>query len=337
MKGLDALRGQPDVKAQLSRRLAEDSLPHALLLVGPAGSGKASTLIALAQRSLCEAATDGPARCGQCPGCRKIDADTHADLHTVPETGAIKTDMVRTATRRLQLRSAEGGRKLLVLPDAERMTAAAQNALLKTLEEPPAQTHILLSSSVPEALLLTVRSRCQTIRFAPLSSADAEAVLEDQGIEKSAATLLAGLGQGSLRFAQDPGPDALLVCRDEVRALDERLVPGHPTPAGGALDCAEQLAKDKDRLRLLLELWLIWLRDQLLCAVGGEGLALANRDTGDAIRALAEQRGFNGVQRRIRAVLAAHNALGDPRNRNPQMIVEKLALTLTGVPMPRAG
>lgn len=141
-------------------------LPHALLFAGPAGIGKAQLARALAEWVMCVAPTD--TACGNCRACQLHRAGTHPDLiWLAPEESgkAIKVDQVRELTEHLSKTAQQGGYKVAVITPAEAMNQNAANALLKTLEEPAANTLLILLSDSPSALLPTIRSRCQIRTF----------------------------------------------------------------------------------------------------------------------------------------------------------------------------
>lgn len=154
---------QSDVMRQLEQQIGEGRLPHALMISGPQGVGKAHLAQVLAQRLLCQAPRAGSA-CGKCHSCGLLRAGTHPDLHqlTPEEPGkAIKIDAVRDLTQRLVGHAQQSGYKLVVLEPAEAMNSNAANALLKTLEEPADATLLILVSHKPASVLPTIRSRCQ--------------------------------------------------------------------------------------------------------------------------------------------------------------------------------
>lgn len=193
---------------------------HAVLLHGPQGIGQWELATSLAQGWLCEAPA-GPHPCGRCASCHLVQARSHPDLRVLlpealqeplgwsfgsDEEGAaekggksrqpskeIRVDAVRGAVEFAQTSSARGRAKVLVVHPAERMNGIAANALLKTLEEPPGQARFVLSCAAPEALLPTVRSRCQAIRLAVPDPAVAQAWLAQQGVARPE-LLLAGAG-----------------------------------------------------------------------------------------------------------------------------------------------
>ncbi|ACE84586.1 DNA polymerase III subunit delta' [Cellvibrio japonicus] len=148
---------------QLAQLIAARKLPHALMLAGPRGIGKRHFAEALAQLLLCQAPREGGA-CGQCRGCELNKAATHPDLLWLePEEAgkAIKVDQVRELTDALGKTAQLSGYKVVVLEPAEAMNTNAANALLKSLEEPAANTLLILVSHTPSAVLPTIRSRCQ--------------------------------------------------------------------------------------------------------------------------------------------------------------------------------
>ncbi|HNF64555.1 MAG TPA: DNA polymerase III subunit delta', partial [Plasticicumulans sp.] len=161
------LRG---IWAQLAPALAAGRLPHALLLAGPEGLGKMAFAQALGEALLCESQRPDHHACGHCRACRLLAAGSHPDLHVVvpaEEGKAIRVDAIRELIGFAALTPQFGGRRVLRLAPAELLNVNAANALLKTLEEPAPGSHLILVSARPARLLPTVRSRCQTIRFAP--------------------------------------------------------------------------------------------------------------------------------------------------------------------------
>src|SRR3989440_7156430 len=166
----------------LTRSVAGASLPPSLLFAGPAGVGKRKTALAVAQALNCLTPRDGDA-CGACTACARIARGVHPDVSIVePEdSGAIKIEQVRDVVDRAAYRPFEGRRRVVIIDNADALVAAAQNALLKTLEEPPPSSIFILVTSRPDVLLPTVRSRCPELRFRPMSPADIAAALTARG------------------------------------------------------------------------------------------------------------------------------------------------------------
>ncbi len=157
---------QPDQKSceRFKRLLKTQRLAHAYLFLGPAGSGKMATALSVAQMVNC-LQDDRP--CGNCPSCRKIASANHPDVHMIGsiDEESIKIDSVRQMLGRAGLRAYEAAMKVFIIKDAQRLTTEAANALLKTLEEPPPHTLIILTTGLPDACLDTIKSRCHTVRF----------------------------------------------------------------------------------------------------------------------------------------------------------------------------
>src|SRR5581483_5266315 len=158
-------------------------MPPAVLMAGPSGVGKRMTAIAVAQainclqpRSSSEFERDA---CGECASCRRIARGVHPDVILVQpgDSGAIKIEQLRSVIDQSQYRPFEGRRRVVIIDEADAATSDAQSALLKTLEEPPPGSIFILVSSMPDALLATVRSRCPRLRFGALSPADVAHVL----------------------------------------------------------------------------------------------------------------------------------------------------------------
>ncbi len=172
MPTLQEIRGQERAVAALRRALASDRVPHAYLFAGPAHSGKYTTALALASAMNClQSPGEG---CDACVPCHKIDTGIHPDVVTLQPEGEGATQKVKIGTIRDQvvarvgLPPHEGRARIYLIEEAGAMQVAAANALLKTLEEPPARTHFFLMTTAPDQLLPTIRSRCQRVTFAAL-------------------------------------------------------------------------------------------------------------------------------------------------------------------------
>jgi len=195
----------------LIQRYRDNNLPHAILLTGVEGIGKQEFARQLSQGLLCQQPADNGEACGECKSCLLLNAGTHPDLlEIVPEEAgkAIKVDQVRQVTEFSSLSSFSNGYKVIVICPAESMNKASANSLLKTLEEPSAQTILLLVSSSPQQLLPTVRSRCQQVFFPAPSSTQATTWLQDEIPGCDAAMLLEMAGSAPLKASQFSQTDA---------------------------------------------------------------------------------------------------------------------------------
>ena len=156
-------------------------IAHAFLLSGPHGTGKRTCANYLTQTILC-ASPQAP--CGQCPACKKVLAGLHPDVHVVgEEEKSISVDTIRALRDQLALRPFEADRHIALIPRADRMTAQAQNALLKTLEEPAGGNVFFLLTDQPGAMLPTIVSRCRRLRFSPVSVEACAEILAEKGVQ----------------------------------------------------------------------------------------------------------------------------------------------------------
>jgi len=222
--------GQPRATAAIRSMLADRS-PHAVLLTGPQSVGKRSLAADLAAGLLCVGATGADRPCRQCRGCRMVDHGNHPDVHRLDPEGAgamvgiggpSRPRGVRDLVAELALMPVEGGHRVAVISDAHRMTEDAQSALLKTLEEPPSDTTLILLADDEERLLPTVRSRCARVRLGTVGSRDIEQLLHDLGVaDAPTAARLARLtgGRPGLAVTFASVPEAVTLRGEIARTL----------------------------------------------------------------------------------------------------------------------
>jgi DNA polymerase-3 subunit delta' len=317
----------------LSQAIARDSLTPSLILSGPEGVGKRSTAVAIAQALNC---TDRRSTiddaCGECPSCRRIVRGAHPDVLTIEpgDTGSIKIDQVRAAIDAAVYRPFEGRRRVTIIEDADALALAAQNALLKTLEEPlPASVFILVTSR-PDVLLPTVRSRCAQLRFGRLNVADVALVLErSHGYSRSNAAAVAAASDGSVRRALELEADEFADARDDA----ENLLRAAGRDPRTRLEQAKELLKgggsaasEREHLGVRLQALSSILRDIGLLASGADVRFLANVDRRAALDALAPAFGQDQVEKAFMAVTRAHDAL--ERNVSPKVVADWMALNV---------
>ena len=174
-------------------------MAHATLFTGESGIGKRTFARLLAQGLLCS--SEGEKPCGVCRECRRFLSKTHPDAHfpaPAPREKSIKIDALREMIDALSRHSLEGGKRVIVIENAERMTPQAQNCLLKTLEEAGEGTYFLLTSDIESALLPTIRSRCRVVRMQPWPEERIKKALLQRGVEESRAQALSRYCEGSL-------------------------------------------------------------------------------------------------------------------------------------------
>src|SRR5687768_15549385 len=323
------ISGHRRLLALLARAASRQSLAPGLICAGPQGVGKRMDAEALAQLLNCTAPSGGDA-CGTCGSCARIARGVHPDVLAVRpgETGAIKIDQVREAIERSAYRPFEGRRRVVIIDDADAMAAEAQNALLKTLEEPPATSTFVLVTSRPDVLLPTVRSRCQRLRFGRLSPGDVASVLERaHGYSAADAHAAAAAADGSIGCALEEASDDYAEARDAATALltevastsdpRSRLETARGLTSGGA---------DRDELGRRLRAAGSLLRDVgVLLSRADEG-GLANADLQPQLARLAKS--FDG-DRTLHAFAAIDRALDAlDRNASPKIVADWVALQI---------
>jgi DNA polymerase-3 subunit delta' len=326
MEGLRGILGQAQAVGVLRRALTSDRLAHAYLFEGPAGVGKATTARALMQALACERAPGEG--CGTCEPCRKIDEGLHPDLVRVgllEDKKDILIAQIRDVVRGCAYRPNEAPRRLVVLDPADRMNVSAANALLKTLEEPPEATHFVLVAEAPTRMPITIRSRCQRVRFAPLGAElVADQLARQHGVGAEQARFLAGLSDGSLgRAIELAGGE-----QAERRDAAERL---HRTALGGGAAerflATSEIGRDKDELGDVLALLRVLYRDALVVHEGVADVApVVNADRMELVRELAADGGWLTLRRRLAAVAEAEGAR--EANVNAQLLLDRLLLRL---------
>ncbi len=311
---------------QLARQRQHDRLAHALLFQGPAGTGKKQFARELANALLCREADESGAACGHCESCNLISAGTHPDFRmlkpTPPATStsknpvlSIKIDALRDMYRALSETSQFGGYRIAVIEDADKMPVQAANSLLKTLEEPGRDTLLILVSSHPYHLPVTIRSRCQVMRFQIPDAAAAIQWLADSGVNdvNTALKLAHGAPLQARDFVENHAEERDLL----VRAL----VAGARGESSVAY--AQKLAQmPKDYLLT----WLLdWVSDLGRLLTSGSNTELVNEDQ----RRVLEDRARNADPGKVfdlhDQIIALIKAEGIALN--PQLLWENLLIS----------
>ena len=327
----------------LRRSIAVGRAAHAYLLSGPAGVGKSLLALRLAQVLNCE--NGGPDPCLVCRSCKRIARGNHPDVRIAgmasqtiglkPDEAArqkdLKIDTMRDWLADINLRPYEGRRRVFILHDAERLTEAAANAMLKTLEEPPPYATLLLVAHTAGDLMPTIVSRCQPIKLRPAPRAAIAPALRDRyHLAAGDAELLAAWSGGRVGWAirMIEAPEELEARQNQLDALI--ALQGQPRAAG--FRWAEERAKEyrsgeQPAVFAAIELWQSWWRDVLLAAAGCPD-QITHIDRRDQIVQIAaryrpiEIHGFiarlNDTTRQLR------------ENVNPQLALENALLHLPG-------
>jgi len=273
-----------EVYASLLTRFTDGTLPHALLFNGPPGIGKHRLAEALATRMLCQSPEASGLACGQCHACQLMAAATHPDLfrlHPEESSKLIRIDQIRQLIENLSLSAHYGGYRVVLIQPAEVMNSAAANSLLKTLEEPPSNTVIILVSAQPALLPATIRSRCQQVRLAVPPQAAARNWLQQQMPTEGDVDHLLALSYGAPLAACALAQAETLPQRQQMIADWQGLASGQGDPVKLAANWA------KPDAQMPLEWIYGWLSDMIRLRASFSA-RLINPDARAALQKLAD-------------------------------------------------
>ncbi|MBI4525476.1 MAG: DNA polymerase III subunit delta' [Deltaproteobacteria bacterium] len=278
----------------LKRALARNRMHHAYIFLGPEGVGKKTVALSLAMAIHCLERQDD--FCGTCPNCVRIRNSNHPDVRLIrPEPGKkdISIQQIRDLERELNLRPFCGKKKIALLDPASLMNIAAQSALLKTLEEPPRDSLVILITTSTGELLPTLISRCLRLSFSSLpSSLVMKFLVEQKGIGPKDAEVLAAVSQGC------PGKAISSAIEDFAEKRQAWIQKVSSLQAGDfktVIELADDVSDDRDESLLFLEWMEGWLRDVLLHRVTESLQGICNFDKADEIRKFAERYSLDGI------------------------------------------
>jgi DNA polymerase-3 subunit delta' len=332
VSGFESIIDQHKPIRLLSAFLQKGTTPHALLFTGIEGVGKRMTALTFAMACNCMNAKQGTQHqdtasnpCLRCRSCRKIKSGNHPDIIFIKPSGPfIRINQIRSLCHTLSMKPYEARQRVVILSEAQAMNPEAGNALLKVLEEPPERTLLILTAIQISDLLPTIVSRCQLIRFNPISlKSIAGFLVEKKGIAPDDAMILATLANGSLSKAILMNQADWIKRRnwliDEIEALPSRSV-------GPRLAFAERLAKNKDVLADSLEVIKLWLRDLVIYHY--DPAKVINRDLVDKIRSAAQRTRVESILSKLDAILSAQKNMS--ANSNLRLTLEVLTFRLAG-------
>ena len=342
--------GQERVKEILLASARKDRIPHALLFYGPEGVGKDAMAVALTKHLNC---LDPP--CHSCSSCLKISKGQHPDVKMmIPHPSSLKPDEIGTimcekarhpyskttftkqasisieAVRELQktiiYRPYEGKRKVVIMSEADKMTLEAANALLKTLEEPPAATLLILTTARPHALLPTITSRCQKVRFDPLKEEEIEkALIERLKADQAKARFASRLAVGNYWRAQEFLDEDIDQLRDEAINI---FATGLSGEMAAIAETAAALTSRfyGDELKDVINMALLWARDLILLHEKTDHTEVVNSDRLTVLRAYVERHSFSEIRGWIDALKETLDMID--RNIHQQLALIGLMLQL---------
>ncbi|MFC4075568.1 DNA polymerase III subunit delta' [Salinithrix halophila] len=317
--------GQDRVVRLLKQGLASGRVAHAYCFTGPRGVGKAGAAMELAKALNCEN-QDGEA-CGKCRQCQRIEHRNHPGVRDLsPDGQTIKIDQVRRLQRDFAYSPAGGGTRVIIIRQAETMTLQAANSLLKFLEEPVSRMVAVLVTENVNAILPTILSRCQLLRFSSLAPDHIAQRLLEKGVDKDCARIASRLAGGI--------PEAEALAREDGFALlCERVIKWSGEIVSGKSDALltiqMQLLNEepsREQLERTLDLLLLWLRDLMYEQLGREGTVFIRY--GDTRRRQASRWTFASLTKGMESVMEARRQLAGPVQ--PQAILEQMVLAMQG-------
>jgi DNA polymerase-3 subunit delta' len=256
--GFERFIGNRKVVDRLVRKLHEGRFPHGLIFSGPEGLGKHTLALMIAKALNCTG-VGGPPFCDECSSCRKINSGSHSDVMTISvedEATQIKIAQIRRVLDMLDFQPLEGRNKVFIIDPADLLNAEAANALLKGLEEPPANTFFILITINVQELLITIRSRCQVYNFTPLTSKE----IREHGITDE---LVIRWSQGSIGRARSLNMPELQGDREVVLNFLETALTASEDHFQELLGVSAEIGRAKREFEMRLTLFAIFIADLL--------------------------------------------------------------------------
>ena len=346
MPGFESIVDQEKPVRLLSNIIQKGKIPHALLFTGIEGVGKkeAANIFAMACNCLAATLTNQPfsdqsnvhagedrppSPCGACKSCRKIISGNHPDVISVqPEKAHIRIGQIRDLCNMLVMKPYEAKYRVVIISDAHTLNPEAGNAMLKVLEEPPDRTVLVLTAHHLHDLLPTIASRCQHIRFNPIShDILMDVLVTKEGVSAREADLLATLAKGSLMGALSLAASGWIEQRDWILQLIGKESFGQSSMAHVTtlLAFSEKLAQEKDRLENALEILKIWFRDLMIYPLSPE--MVVNKDFSHTLKRLSEETTTGDLLSAYDAIQSALEKING--NANPRLTLDVMMMKLT--------
>ena len=324
--GFEEILGNEMVKDHFKKAIANHKISHAYILTGEAGMGRKSIANAFAMTLLCEKGESEP--CMSCHSCKQVMSGNHPDLIYVTheKPGSIGVDDVREQINdTIMIRPYSSYYKIYIVDEAEKMTVQAQNALLKTIEEPPAYAVIILITTNQEAFLPTILSRCVQMKLKPLKDFTIRNYLtQNLHIAEKDADICAAFARGNL------GKAIHLASSDEFRELFQKvmvLVKNVGTmDISMLLDCIREMREQNFDIGEVLDLMQLWYRDVLMFKVTKDMNLLIFKDEYKMINETGEKVDYAGLEAILAAIDTARTRLN--ANVNMELAMELLLLTM---------
>lgn len=327
---IDEIAGQKTAVTHLKNALIKNQIAQAYMLIGESGMGKRTIATAFAESILCEERKPGEyEHCGRCQSCHQVENLNHPDCifvtHEKPEL--ISVDEIREQlVSNVEIKPYQGSRKVYIVPDAEKMNEQAQNALLKTLEDPPEYAVIILLVANADMMLQTILSRSIKLPLSPLP----DDVIEDKLIKNYAqpkyrASSIVKFARGNLgRAIEMSENDEFIEDKNLAAEIMKRVV---RTESYQWKEWIDELTKDKSRLLFFLGLFMDYYRDILMLKSGADRDRLMFADEGDVIEKEAFEYDFEGLKNCIEAIEDTKTKIRS--NVKPSLALENLFIAFS--------
>lgn len=295
--------GQESIKKHLQTAIKTGNLSHAYIINGEYGSGRQTIASALAKTIQCQSKTDDTDACGVCTSCKQAESHNHPDIKyiTHDKTSISVNDIREQLNNDISIKPYSSEYKIYIIPDANKMTEQAQNALLKTIEEPPVYAIIILLTENCDSLLPTIRSRCVTLTMNPVEKDKICTYLENKfQLEPEQAQIAANYCQGNIgkaiRFASSSD---FIEMKNQVLKLLKNL---DSMDIASIIDTIKEFSTHKNDINDYLDLMLLWYRDVLMIKVTKDANLLLYSDEYSAISEQATKRDYENIENIIAAI-----------------------------------
>ncbi len=309
----------------LKRAILQKRVVHSYLFWGNEGIGKKYVALQFAKALNCQdKGWEKGEACDSCLSCKKIDQSLHPDVLVLePEGQTLKVEQVREMQKDLAYRPYEGRYRVIILSAADRMAPQMSNTLLKTLEEPPIHTILILIANHPRGMLPTILSRCQSIPFSPLpTSLVTRWLVEKRGINEKEASLLALLSEGSIGKALEIKEEIEQIAREELLKL---WIGVKSFTLEGIETLIESLPSQRENLLLVLEISKTILRDLMVTKISPGSSELIHSDLSESYQAFASNWDLSSLFHRLEILQKTTTAL--QKNANIRLALETMMLS----------
>ena len=326
MSGFKDVVGHSEIIQYIQNAVTEDKVSHAYILNGEKGSGKKMLAGLFAQTLQCEKGGTEP--CYECHSCKQAVSGNHPDIIWVTheKPNSISVDDIRTQVNNtVDIKPYQGPYKVYIIPQADLMTPQAQNAILKTIEEPPAYAVVMLLADNPDALLPTISSRCVQLNLKPVGDQLVkDYLMNEMHVPDYQAEVDASLAQGNIgkaeRIARSPEYEETLESALRMAKYADSM------PLYEIVETIKKLTAEKDNIDDYFDIFSLWFRDVLLFKATKEVDSLVFKQELNGIRERANKSSYEGLEKIIEAIQKARARLN--ANVNFDLTMELMFLTM---------